>query len=329
MGKNMYVLDGQFVDDPASLGVDPRAETPMFGRGVLDRMRGFLGSDGAMRIVAFRQHLLRTRAAVEQVFGRLVTEDEFRNWATWVIEAVRRSGFDKPYIHLGVDRFSVKTGDTMLTRHTAGGEQVFIFVDDAGPLYGDSLTLSSETEFARPDGPLVHIKGTGLYEELLFLKGRARNRCPGRDPKRVETLLFPRQAFRFDWDRGIWILGEDDPHVAELGCSNAFALDRLGDLHLPALWIRFFEGTKLQIVAELFRTLFPEGRILRDLRRSYLLHDGGSSGTAGGIVPVAEVDGLPCERTRHFERLAQAYRELCAGTFSNHRVQEAWTVKIF
>lgn len=319
--RTVYMFDGREVPE-AEATISPLASGAMFGFGALDRLRGFRGSGGWMRIVGLDPHLERTYRTACTLFGDL-PKGLVNNWREWIVCAVRASELDRPYIHISLDPVS---SGTML-QSASGGLQTFIFVKDEGLLYGgEGLIVSSEAGCPRPDGLLVDHKVHGLYAELLLLKGRARARLAGCDPKRVEALLFARQAFRFSPERSRtgWVLQEKDPFVAEYGCSCAFSLDRNGDLHLPAPSVRYFQGITAQIVEALFEAYFPRRQIIHDLRRNHLKFNGGSAGTAGGVVPVVELDGQKCTVTDEFYRLAALYSQLCLGTLSDCTLQKQW-----
>lgn len=323
--RNVYLYNGDPVSSPSTIQIDPRAETPMYGRGVLDRLRGFRGSDGQMRIIALVGHLERTRKSAERVFGREFSLEEAERWKQWIICAVRESGLDCPYIHLGIVRFETQQGATMLQRQGGGKVGVFIYVETAPALYGDQgLIVSSENRYPRPDGVLCDVKGTGLYAELIQLKARARSRLPDEDPARVEALLFAQSAFRSAGHGRVRVATDDSTLVAEYGCSNAFALDETGVLHLPDSGVRFFHGLTVRIVEVLYKAYNPGGRIQHDLRRNHLRYGGGSAGTAGGVVPVVKLDGSRCIQDDRFAMLQAQYLRLCNGTLDNQHLLYNW-----
>lgn len=307
--RMVFSIDGTFVSE-AEIGASPLSASAMFGFGAMDRLRGFRGADGKMRIVGFTQHLDRTLATARALFGEL--PDLRGAWQEWITVAVRRSELNAPYIHIGYGQ--VRSAGTML-QSSAAPVQTFIFVAEAAPLYGDALYVSSELNHPRPDGPLHAMKTHGAYAALLFLKNRARQRYAEKradvPPQSVEALLFSRDTIQAV---GMGLL--HDGSVAEFGCSNAGALDEKGNLWLPHGSIPCFRGITIRIVEELFKAAYPGREVKDGLRRSHLMHDGFAAGTAPKhLVPVVEVDGFHRgEITPRFRELAEIYNALCYGS---------------
>ncbi|MBI2552168.1 hypothetical protein HYW17_02635 [Candidatus Uhrbacteria bacterium] len=322
MPEKVYMLNGQIVPE-AEARISPLGSDPMFAYGMIDRLRTFRGTDGRMRMVGLAQHLSRCQATAAALFGADIG-DLRRSWADQLARAALATELGEVYLHLGYGQMS--SPGTMLQGASAG-LTTFVFAKHEGPLYqgrdGNAVYVSTEPQWPRPDGPLTAHKTHG-YQELLWLKNRARARRPDKDARSVEALLLARDSFRFDRDSRNWVVAEDDPLTAECGCTCAFALDRQGNLHLPARAVRYFRGVTVQIVEALFRAYFPDKQVLHDLRRSHLLHNGGTAGTAGGVVPIVEVDKKTCERTEQFDALAALYCKLCWGELNRRDLQEQW-----
>lgn len=320
--ETVFLLDGKRVPE-RDVAVSPLGTSVMFGFGVLDRLRAFRGTDGRMRIIGFNQHLERTLASAKHIFGTL--PDLRGEWRNWIASAVQASELSEAYIHLGFGKYA--SPGAMLERSGSAGLGTIVYVREEGPLYGDSLIVSSETRWPRPDGPLTEHKVHGNYAELLLYKDEARTRRIPANPASVEALLFARQSFVPDGSFHGSSL-EENPLVAEYGCSNAFSLCD-GDLHLPARNVRFFRGITIRIVEKIFATIFPERRVRFDLRRNHLLHGGGCAGTAArDIIPAADVDSVQCAPTPELVKVAELYRALCMGELGHTPLQEIWAPAI-
>lgn len=323
---NVYSWNGNRLEHPSQIGVDPRGETPMFSRGGFTRERGFHGHDGLMRIVGLDKHLARLRYTAQRSLRRPFGDEDVANWRRWVIEAVRASGHPYAYIHVGVDR--MQAPGTMLDRQGGGNEGVFISVETAPPLYGlDGLHLSSEMEHPRPDGVFVGLKTHGAYTDLMELKERARDRRSDLSPREVEALLFSARSFVHDEALDRYVLRREDPLVAEAGCANLFAIDAEGRLHIPDTRVRYFHGITLQIVVALFEQHLKRD-VIRDLRRNHLRRDGCFAGTACGVGSVVDIDHEPTTVTEQAEAVALLYKQLCMGGLGG-ALQEEWAPVAF
>ena len=322
MPEKVYMLNGKLVPETAVL-ISPLGSDPMFGFGVIDRLRAFRGADGQMRMVGFAQHLSRCQQTAEMLFGADIG-DLRQGWADQLARAALATELEEVYLHLGYGQMD--SPGTMLQGASAG-LTTFVFGKYEDPLYqgrdGNVVFVSTEAQWPRPDGPLTQHKTHG-YHELLWLKNRARARIPDKDARSVEALLLARESFRFDRDSRMWMVVADDPLVAECGCTCAFTLDRQGNLHLPARSVSYFRGVTVQIVETLFRAYFPDNEVRHDLRRSHLLYNGGTAGTAGGVAPIVEVDNKAGKRTEQFDALAGLYSKLCFGELSRRDLQEQW-----
>ena len=292
----------------------------MFGNQAFERMRGFYDNRGQLRIRALTQHLERACRSSQLLFGRRPPEELKILWREWIIEAVRASKYREPYIHLGHGQFAPQGAMLQPGQSELG---TFIHISQAPPLYGSRVSLYSEREWPRPQGPLTPCKVSGNYAALLLFKNRARARQSGDPQNVIECILFDQTSFRCDAP-GSYTLYEDDPFVAELGCSNILSV---GDdnLHLPDQRVSYFHGISVQIVEAVFRQLYPDRRVLNDLRRAQLLQSGGAIGTATrDLIPVAEVDGTSAITNDTFLELAKEYFDLCRGASSFPELQEEW-----
>lgn len=329
MAKNVYMLDGEFVDEPGDLKVPALSFAHTFGFASFTRFRfrwteglGFLllgGERHADRVLLGLGGYLDVDLAVYRL--ELISR---------LVRAVRASGYVRGYGHLEVFLSEVNP----MAKDAKGKPTSIIWIAQKSPMYGQEVHLASVVNRPRPDDPLVIHKLPGNYPPLMEERTAATRSLGGRFPElpaeSKEALFFARSAFRWERSRGKHVFVAYDPLVTENAFANVGVLSEGNILAIPdPCEAPFFQGLCVQIVADLVERHL-KGRVQRGgVCRSHLLRDAFATGTAcDGVVPIRGVDEKMARQTGLVARLHELYDAFCDGKLDDAELVRKWMLRI-
>src|SRR3989338_140280 len=201
-------------------------------------------------------------------------------------------------------------------------------------MYAGQVHLSTQVRFPRPDGPGVGVKHHGNYPDLMRARLGAIKVLGDRQPETPlgsrEGLLLAREEFRRGILPGQYELATGaDPLVAEAAFSNLGHFDRHGNARIPdPLKVPYFTGLTVQIVHRIVEGHLKKRFRRVPLRRSELLRDGFTTGTAGYVTPIISIQGQPGEHAGSVSKWAELYQQFCRGELDNPRIMEEFAFLI-